>query len=141
MPSKPVVQNTCERCTRVWYTEKAVEVKLELRAELSGEKFEATFGCLCDGCSKTVASLLKSITKDFTKPRAPRAKKKEESADKGKPPSTDPPVTPDVSPAMAHSQTRAPHVDGASPASSAASSSGAGGQRPIPTTAASPRPR
>lgn len=138
MPSKPVVQNTCERCTRVWYTEKAVEVKLELKAELSGEKFEATYGCLCDGCNKTVTSLLKSIAKDFTKPRAPRAKKKEESADKGKPPSTDPPVTPVATP----DPPQAPAVGASSPAASlVASSSGGPGQRPAPPTASSQRPK
>jgi len=137
MPSKTVVQNACERCTRVWYTDKAVEVKLELVAELAGEKFEAKYGCLCDGCTKTVTSLLKSIAKDFTKPRAPRAKKKEESADKGKPSSTDPPVIPVVTP----DPPQVPAVGASSPASSSASSSGAGGQRTSPTTASSPRPR
>lgn len=133
MPSKSVVQNTCERCTRVWYTEKAVEVKLELNAELGLAKFNIKYGCLCDGCEKTVTSLLKSIAKEF-KPRAPRAKKKDESADQGKPQSTDPDATPPAAPVAA------PAVV-ASPASSAASSSGAGGRPPSPPTGASQRPR
>ena len=119
MPSKPVVQNTCERCTRVWYTEKAAEVKLELNAELAGAKFNVKYGCLCAGCENTVTSLLKSIAKEF-KPRAPRAKKKDESADQGKPQSTDSTTTPDASPAGAPAS-----ASGASAASLAASSSGA----------------
>ena len=132
MPSKPVVQNTCERCTRVWYTEKAVEVKLELKAELTGKKFEAKYECLCDGCTKTVASLLNSIAKEF-KPRAPRAKKKDESADQGKPQSTDPSPTPGAAPEAS------PPI--AVVGSFAASNADGVGRRPSLPAAAPQRPR
>lgn len=141
MPSKPVIQNECERCTRKWYTEKAVESKFELKADLMvpDEKGEYTrvtvagnFTCLCAGCTKTVAALAKSIAKEF-KPRQPRAKKVE-PADKGNPSSTDPASsTPGAAPV-------APAA-GAGSASAAVSSSGGGGQRPSPPAPASPHPK
>lgn len=143
MPSKPVVQNTCERCTRVWYTAKAAEVKLELSAELGHTQLSVKYGCLCDGCAKTVESLLKSIAKEF-KPRAPRAKKKPDekptSAGQGNPQPADTAITKDGAPSSAPAAD-ASALASAAPVSLAASSSAAGGQRPSPPAGAVQRPR
>lgn len=105
MPKKQVVEYTCERCARVWYLdatapEPATKLKLLLemgRTKDSPDGAAVAYECLCDSCSDTVASLVKQIAP--LKPRQPRAKKKDESADKGNPPSTDPAVTTDAAPA------------------------------------------
>lgn len=95
MPKKSVVQYTCDRCTRVWYMDSDApepKVRLNLLLEVSREKggepgAAISYDCLCDSCSDTVKSLVKSLAP--LKPREKRAKKKDESADKEKSSSTD----------------------------------------------------
>lgn len=93
MPSKPVVQHECSRCTRTWYTdppkagEKEVEAKLELKLILGALIKQVAFDGMCEGCTKTVTSLIEQIAKEIKK-SSPRRRAKEKGADAP----SDPPV-------------------------------------------------
>lgn len=143
MPAKSVVQYTCERCTRVWYLspeEPAPKVKLKLllelgRAQDDKEGAAVSYECLCDSCAETVQSLVKSLAP--LKPRAPRAKKKDEPAGGAKPPANSPSTTPEApSPPAGAAGSSAPHAP-----SSAGASSGGVGRQPPPPAASSAHPR
>ncbi len=132
MPKKSVVQYTCERCTRVWYLDADApepSVKLNLLMELDRSKdtppgAAVRYECLCDSCSDTVQALVKSLAP--LKPRQPRAKKKDEPADKENSSSTSSPSVTAEAPAAAAGS---PATALPAPASAGASSV-AGGQRP-----------
>lgn len=79
MPSKPVIENECERCTRTWYTDaSAAATKSELNLELTlgTEVIKSEFKCLCDGCQKTVKALVDQIAKVMKKSAPVRGAKK-----------------------------------------------------------------
>ncbi len=116
MPKKQVVEYTCERCARIWYLDSKLpepDSKLALSfsrnimdSETKLQRTEITYECLCDSCTDTVTTLVKSIAP--LKPRESRAKKKEEPDTQGKPPVTSPPsVSPDAGPARAAEQVSA----------------------------------
>jgi hypothetical protein len=138
MPKKQVVEYTCERCTRVWYLDSTAPeplVKLKLFLDL-GKKTDVAPGaaiayeCLCDSCAETVQSLVQSLAP--LKPRAPRAKKKDESADQGKPQSTDPTgATPGAIPVVAG--------DAHSPAAAGVVAAASASQRPSPPNQSRPK--
>lgn len=137
MPKKQVVEYTCERCARVWYLdskEPEPPAKLKLLLELGRDKATAQEGasisyeCLCESCTETVQSLVKSLAP--LKPRQPRAKKKDESKDQGNPQSSDPTTTTDAAPGAA------PNV--ASSPAQPASGGSTGGAVVRPTTPSTP---
>ena len=80
MPRNPVIENTCDRCTRSWYTkadDKQIEVELKVSYGIGGNlPLVADFKCLCEGCQKTVLGLVESITKVMTKSAPIRGAKK-----------------------------------------------------------------
>lgn len=80
MPRNPVIENTCDRCTRSWYTkadEKQTDVALKVSYAVGDAlPLTADFKCLCEGCQKTVLGLVESITKVMTKSAPIRGAKK-----------------------------------------------------------------
>lgn len=68
MPAKQVVQNECERCPRVWYTD-AEEPKVSLAVSMSvnGQVIRGSFDTLCDSCKKACASAVKTLLKSMKK--------------------------------------------------------------------------
>lgn len=96
MPAKPVLQYSCNRCTRVWYSEVAEPVNmLELKADLGDGEVVVNFECLCIGCRKTVRSLVEAMGRFIVKNSPIRgAKNKAGSADEEGPPPADPKTTP-----------------------------------------------
>lgn len=97
MARRPVVENTCERCTRTWYTDAAAEeAKVELKLSFSIDKLEVSYSCLCEGCTETVGALVRQIAKVMKKNAPVRgAKKKAEGGAKAPPTATA--VTPTAS--------------------------------------------
>lgn len=161
MSKKTVVQHSCDRCPRVWYLDpedKTPERKLALNFEglvpkelgrepLLNEVPEyVNFGaagkyeCLCDGCAKTVAALVKQIVKEF-KPRERKAKKKDDTNNQGTAGQGNPqPTGPSSITAAAPASSNGSATPSVPPApASAGASSGAAGTRPAPS--APPHPR
>jgi hypothetical protein len=69
MPTKSVHENTCERCTRTWYTEQPPEpVSVSVRMALPDGPLHASFGLLCSSCVPVVKRLVQSIMR--SKPEA-----------------------------------------------------------------------
>ncbi len=135
MPKKQVVEYTCERCARVWYLdskqpEPDSKLDLKLAGTAQGTDTALKYECLCESCSETVQSLVKSLAP--LKPRQPRAKKKEEPADKGTPSPTDPTTTTDASP---------DRVSASSAAASSSASPGAGAAKAPPGAPSHQRPK
>jgi hypothetical protein len=98
MPRNPVIENVCDRCTRSWYTptnEKQAEVALTVNYSIGdASPLTADFKCLCEGCQKTVRTLIESITKVMTKSAPVRGAKKVASEDKTPPATSTTTVTP-----------------------------------------------
>lgn len=100
MPSRSVIEYTCERCTRSWYVDAkdaSPQMQLELTLLLSPtDKMSVEFKCLCDGCQGTVKALAAQIAKVMKKSAPVRGAKKKPSAE-DKPPTpgtaTEPPAT------------------------------------------------
>ncbi len=142
MPKKQVVQYTCERCARVWYLDSdkpepqlKLKLLLEITREKGGEEGAAIgYECLCDGCTDTVKSLVKSLAP--LKPREKRAKKKDESAAKDESSTTN--STSSTSGAPAASERGPASVASPAPSAGAGSSAGAG---PRATPSALPPPK
>lgn len=88
MPSRPVIEHICERCTRSWYVgvdEKTPPTKVKLSfSSPKNELIEANYECLCEGCSTTVQALVESIAK-IMKKSAPVRGAKKKAGDEGKP--------------------------------------------------------
>lgn len=87
MSKKSVTECRCDRCKRVWYEDAGKpgqDNKLELSAIFGDDVINVALDSLCEGCSKTVRSLVESIRKVMEK-AAPirKAKKKEKTADAG----------------------------------------------------------
>jgi hypothetical protein len=125
MASRQVIENTCERCTRTWYTDASKpEPKVELK--LSFATVTVHYECLCDGCAKTVSALVEQIAKVMKK-NAPVRGAKKKVEEEAKAPSTTSsttvlPVAPDSGAEVAHAPAgpKAAHVQ-ASPQGAAAS--------------------
>lgn len=82
MPSKSVVQLTCERCPRVWYTEndKQTELHNHVVVTVAGLKV-VDYTVLCENCRKMVDEHVAAIGKTM-KNHSPKrgARKKGEAA-------------------------------------------------------------
>lgn len=140
MPAKSVLRFDCDRCTRTWYVdaEKAAATPkevLNLSMELEpGSVVKLSYECLCEGCKKTVKSLVSAIGKDFKKAAPVRGAKKKvsggeaaaESAGKGEvPPPTDPAASPITLPDVIQTPSR---PSSSPPASGSAATSVAAGK-------------
>lgn len=76
MPSKSVVEYTCDRCGKTWYENEEVRVaSLEVKMMLtSGEVIEDAYEVLCSGCEKTSENYAKGLIKKMTK-KSPEGRK------------------------------------------------------------------
>lgn len=138
MPAKQVLQYDCGRCRRVWYVEQnqpEVVTTVAVAANFDGAAIDIKYDCLCEGCKKTVKSLLEAIGKEFKKAAPQRgARKKKEGGEPAKtaaggedaapPPADSPsPLPPKVPSTLSREDSPAARAD-----ASAASSGGKGSQ-------------
>lgn len=136
MPSKQVVENTCDRCTRVWYVDAAAKpeeaVGVHIQMGSSGVSVTVVkYDCLCAGCTKTVTDLVKAIAKDMKKSSPVRGAKKKAEGGAEAPPSPDSTAAKEPAEAPA----AAPHVPPAAakpPVANHAGGKNGGGQAPPP---------
>lgn len=135
MPSRSVTEYTCERCTRSWYEDASckapyllAEVKIETK-HLSSNLGSVEFKCLCEGCQKTVTSLLEQVAKVLKKSAPVRGAKKAASEDKT-PPATS--TTPEAPASAAPNASADPARSAKQPAAVGAPTSTHQSARPAP---------
>lgn len=128
MASRQVVEHSCDRCTRTWYTDVAAEEqKVELKLTFSIGALSVNYNCLCDGCTQTVGALVMQIAKVMKKSAPVRgAKKKAEGKAEASP-------TAQSTTTTATEPVKPPTVPASSSHGSAAAGHAGSPSRPTPT--------
>lgn len=130
MPAKSVLQFTCERCPRVWYTEGVEETHDRIVVQVGAVQV-IDYSVLCENCRKTVLEHLNSIGKVMKNHSPQRGAKKKGGAATDPPSSNSAATTPAAEAAAAESSSSpAKPPPGSGSSTSAASSSNAGRKSP-----------